>query len=686
MEADEAIHGKNSDSPLKLFITTASEFPVNVNISAPMANAIYQGDRFTIKKGTIQQVLIPKSLRLQGTERAKKAIHIVSSAEIVVFGLNQAKYSTDGFLGIPLDVLGTKYFVPSFFENGRDFFNSAILIVGTQDRTILNIKLPNTNNIRIHFEGKSYSHGDWMNLTINKYDTLQLLCRADLTGTLVLSSKKVSVFGGSTITSVGIGSTKDHIEEHIPPVNVWGKKFAINPIPDTNPNILRFLASEDNTMVNINNKEIQIMAGNYSEAQVDRFSFVSANKPILTVQYVPSGTCPINGFKPGCHKGDPSMTLISPTEQNNLFYSFLTPVSSMNLNYSNIFLFVIEDGYEDGIFLDNSPIKRSDFHNVVHNHNITAGYIRISPGSHTIEHSSKKVPFGGILYGGIEFESYAFPVGQRFATINEEDCRSSVMSPGDGLDNDCDGQVDEEVCNDFKDNDKDGKTDEDCSIALSTTVKTTSSTTITTTKAAIKFSTSKSIFVSKVTTSNSTTSASPTKAKLSKTNETTTSTRPAPKSTTRITKTLTETTSPLPIVKSITTTTTRTTPSARTTSITVSKRRMMTPSMKTARATTRKIPAVTTMSSVHQNSGMDEDPERPVWLSYTEYGIIGCVSVVVIGVIGLCCKRCFGLLAKRSDDDDDDEEEKHRRKMYNKARKAIGPPAIRPMYIELQKT
>ena len=34
------------------------------------------------------------------------------------------------------------------------------------------------------------------------------------------------------------------------------------------------------------------------------------------------------------------------------------------------------------------------------------------------------------------------------------------MMPGDGLDNDCDGQIDEEVF-DKKDNDGDGKIDED---------------------------------------------------------------------------------------------------------------------------------------------------------------------------------------------------------------------------------
>ena len=39
-------------------------------------------------------------------------------------------------------------------------------------------------------------------------------------------------------------------------------------------------------------------------------------------------------------------------------------------------------------------------------------------------------------------------------------CKLTSMLPGDGLDNDCDGQFDEEVF-DKKDNDGDGKIDED---------------------------------------------------------------------------------------------------------------------------------------------------------------------------------------------------------------------------------
>jgi hypothetical protein len=343
----------------------------------------------------------------------------VSSQEIVVFGLNLARFSTDGFLGIPLDVLGTSYFVPSYFSTYQDFFQSAILIIGTVDMSMLYIRLPSTRGIDIRLEGKRYRSGDWLNTTISKYETLQLRCRADLTGTFVLASHKVSVFGGSTVTSIGSGGSRDHIEEQIPPVNVWGKEFAISKFPDTNPNVLRFLASEDNTVIVINDKQsIHLKGGEFHETHVDHFLFVSSNKPILSVQYIPSGTCG-DTITNGCHKGDPAMTLIPPIEQRNIFYAFLTPISSQNQNFKNIFMFVIEESAVNDMLLDNKPIGRRKIRNIVNGYNLTTGYIEIPPGSHTIEHASKIVPFGGILYGGIQYESYAFPVGQRFTTINE---------------------------------------------------------------------------------------------------------------------------------------------------------------------------------------------------------------------------------------------------------------------------
>ena len=39
-------------------------------------------------------------------------------------------------------------------------------------------------------------------------------------------------------------------------------------------------------------------------------------------------------------------------------------------------------------------------------------------------------------------------------------CKRTRQRPGDGIDNDCDGKIDEEI-RDGKDNDDDGKIDED---------------------------------------------------------------------------------------------------------------------------------------------------------------------------------------------------------------------------------
>ncbi|XP_034302509.2 IgGFc-binding protein-like [Magallana gigas] len=458
MEASRT-QGRASQIPLKVFITTSNLGIVSVSISAPLAKDIYSGENITVSKGVVREVTLPKSLRVHGTGRFHKAVHIISSDEIVVFGINEAHHSTDGFLGIPIDVLGTQYFVPSFFSVYASFIKSTIVIVGTEEGTTLQIKIKSTNRGKINLESKMYENNDWLNTTISRFEVLQLQCKGDLTGTFVQSSQKISVFGGTTVTNIGEGTSKDHIEEQIPPVNVWGKQFIMSPVPNTSPNFIRVLTSEDDTVIsNKHNGKHTLQAGQFYETRVSNADFISSNKPILTVQYIPSAH--------GGHNGDPAMTLVPPIEQSNVFYSFLTPKSSENKNFKNTFIFLMEGLSYKELVLDNNPIPQGGFSNVAQINNISIGYLTIPHGSHTLKHSSGVLPLGGILYGGAYHESYAFPVGQRFTPINQE-CQPQPMVVGDGLDNDCDGRVDEEICNDSKDNDVDGKENEDCIIELS---------------------------------------------------------------------------------------------------------------------------------------------------------------------------------------------------------------------------
>lgn len=171
MEASRHDNGA-SRKELMLFITTSSVDPVNVFISVPLMNQHYTGKNITVEKGVVREVSLPASLRVLGTVRSNNGLYITSSDEIVVFGINAADKSTDGFLGIPADVLGTQYYVPSFYSTSESFLKSAIVIVGTNDGAKLNIKIKSTHDGNIRLEGKDYRNGDWLNTSINRYEVI----------------------------------------------------------------------------------------------------------------------------------------------------------------------------------------------------------------------------------------------------------------------------------------------------------------------------------------------------------------------------------------------------------------------------------------------------------------------------------------------------------------------------------
>jgi hypothetical protein len=82
----------------------------------------------------------------------------------------------------------------------------------------------------------------------------------------------------------------------------------------------------------------------------------------------------------------------------------------------------------------------------------SAARISVSHGVHRVMHDSPIVPFAIFLYGYARADSYGYPGGLRLADLTLE-CVPG--KPGDGLDNDCDRRIDEEIKN-FIDDDNDG--------------------------------------------------------------------------------------------------------------------------------------------------------------------------------------------------------------------------------------
>ncbi|XP_061179024.1 uncharacterized protein LOC133187622 [Saccostrea echinata] len=396
-----------------------------------------------------------------GTSLNSKGLLIEASNEIVVYGFNKEPFSNDAFLAIPCDAIGTDYFVTSYLPS---FFKSELLIVGVSNATSIGIKLSTTLQSVITFQGSNFSKSQWINISIDAFDTLQLQSTGDITGTYIIADKPVSVFSGNVLTAIGNG-TADHIAEQHLSTDKWGKTFATVPIPGrVVGDYFRFVASEHDTNVQIKGLDnstattdvfILQESGQWVQRHFSSsfYALITADKPIYVVQYSLS--------QMNRNMADPSMIIIPPMELYAANYVFTTPKSATG-SYDSYFMFVVKKVDLDGLRINVMPLNTTEVYEFPGGE-FLGGYVSLAEGTYDVRHISPICVFGGVLYGKGWFETYGFPTGMRLTSINRP-CINSPSSHGDGLDNDCDRKIDEEIDN-GQDDDGDGLIDEDCAEA-----------------------------------------------------------------------------------------------------------------------------------------------------------------------------------------------------------------------------
>lgn len=401
----------------ELFITTSKSLPVSVNITSPRWHTSGMHLSLTVVSGTVEQVNISSSLRMTGSSLSSKGLLIEASDEIVVYGFNKEPFSNDAFLGIPCDVIGSEYYVTAYFPS---FFSSEILVVGVSNATSLQIKLSETLQSLVYFQGGNFSKGQWINFTVDAYDTLQLQSAGDVTGTFIKSDKPVSVFSGNVLTAVGNG-TADHLAEQHISVDKWGKSYATVPIPERIVgDYFRLIASEHHTKV-----VIQGLDGSFQHTEtltlskpgdwVQRhfssslYAFITSDKPIYVVQYSLSQV--------NRNMADPSMIIIPPMELYAAHYVFTTPKSAAG-SYDSYFMFVVKKVDLDGLRINGLPLNATEIREFPGGEYV-GGHVPLSEGTYDIRHISPICVFGGVLYGRGWFETYGFATGMRLTSINE---------------------------------------------------------------------------------------------------------------------------------------------------------------------------------------------------------------------------------------------------------------------------
>lgn len=438
----------------RLYLT--SDTKTIVRVQAPYINL---DTSVLVRPGTPREVDLPGKARMDfktGIER--KGIRLTAIDKFSVYGMNLVTKSSEGFLGLPVLALGTHHVISTY----KPVMSAIMLVVAPSNNTLVNIKLKITGGGKVTFRSAMYSDGDTISLTLDSLQVFQAISdREDFTGTRITSDKPVAVYSGNDCAYVPMNKKScDHLVEQLPPVNLWGNEFITMATANrTAGDLFHVIAASDGTEVFIDRKRVStIKAGQQYvfDSAYDESHLVLTSKPCLMVQYAKGSTVDSTLF-------DPFMSIVPATNQYSNDYVVFVPLYkkanftsfvSVTVNTSEIQeIKATHHGNVNAILNITQCIVVNGTSYSVCRLNLTKG------GSYRIFHTNPRTTFALITYGTLIKESYGFPAGLRIYK-SSSGCVKSKMVPADGIDNDCDGQIDEEIFNGV-DDDGDGKIDED---------------------------------------------------------------------------------------------------------------------------------------------------------------------------------------------------------------------------------
>lgn len=387
---------------LTVFIT--SDVATSGTVSIP---GLSFSTPFTVAANSVTPVVVPASAATHTSNVIdNKGIRVTALQEVTVYGLNYAPFTTDAYLGLPVDALGTNYIVMSYSGNTL----SELGVVGTVNGT--------TVTITPSVAASGRAAGVPFTITLNQGQTYELGNASDLTGTIISATQPIGVMGANACANIPPGAAFcDHINEMLPPTSAWGTSFATVPLRSrSNGDTWRFLAAEDGTVVTINGvAQPAINRGRWIERILTTQSVVTSNKPILAAQFA-------NGSGFSGNPGDPFMMLIPPLEQFLPKYT-VTTVSGYVTHYINI---IAPTSIVGTLTLDGVAVPAASF-TAIGSTGFSGAQVQVNTGTHNLFGT---LPFGVFMYGFNNDDSYGYPGGQSFSAVAT--VSSVVLSPKSG--------------------------------------------------------------------------------------------------------------------------------------------------------------------------------------------------------------------------------------------------------------
>ena len=260
------------------------------------------------------EITLPNNLIATDESSTDKAVCVRAmdgKSKLTVIAFNDEFASTGTFQASPFVFLPNQLY--EFFvvtssktvdpEDVEDAYKAMFMVVTTEDNTAITLTLTVSLNLigveDITTDGSSkvtLVAGQPKSFNMNEMQTLYVRSEEDLTGSLVQSSKPVSVFSGHECGNVpaSIGLC-DLMVEQVPPVATWGKSFLIAPLTGSrnSSSVIRVVSSRESTAISltcssVDSKTFQIQpAGGFEELNISKSQHcgLESNKPVLVAQF-----------------------------------------------------------------------------------------------------------------------------------------------------------------------------------------------------------------------------------------------------------------------------------------------------------------------------------------------------------------------------------------------------------------
>lgn len=368
---------------------------------------------FAVPANGVVVIELPGFTETIGSEFVEdNAIHLTSVLPVSLYIHQYFQMRSEASVVLPTESLGREYFTLMYdgiTNNGREY-PPEFLVVATENNTEIRM------TVTADTEG-GRSAGSTFIANLDRGEVYQVRAdrwNGDLTGSYIESDKKVAVFAGTAWSEVPTGcAARDNLLEQMYPLQSLGTKFVTIPNANISEDRYRILATEDNTMIEVQStgsNSYSLDRGEYVEFSLSQASFIESSKPILAAQYMIGSDC--NGH----NVGDPSMVILNSIQQ---FRDTVTLFNSMFQNITENYINIITRTIDaDQIILDGTNLVSAgqNFTPVGSNGEFSFINLRVDAGAHTIISSGCGVIATAYGYG--VFESYAYSGGANFRSIN----------------------------------------------------------------------------------------------------------------------------------------------------------------------------------------------------------------------------------------------------------------------------